>query len=517
VLEQQLKKVNELIREDERVSSNPVMKLTFGKPELFLSSLPQNSLIHNSSIWSCRRKVSLLSLAHTVEQNNGRDTLPMLWRFLQREAELRLVRFLPDILVLQRDLIKKFQNMTDLTFKTIEEFLDSHKEASLAWYKKCINIFLSTWNQLRVSLATTEIKLPAEYTQEDLGLDADLQVLLPQRRGLGLCSTALVSYLIALHNDLVYTVEKHTGEESGYTVSPADLTELHVIRYEYERDLLPLILSNCQYSMERGQETLMECDLPKIQQQILTRFLQGKPLITLNGIPTVVNRQDRNYEIIFKDVKGKVPQESLQALTQHNLVKELQSYSDVCEALSTVELALGFLAMTGGEPHMQLATYLEEVLQMTDNIAPHVLKAFSRCSLKHCVALWQLLSSLKSETLLRLKGHPFKDISEEYKHPLQEEHKSQLTSFITKSSAAAFLMEIHEFLLLVLKNPKDTHTFRPDWGLKETVVPYMDGKGLDVPPEVDEFFPEDILLSQCIDAWKFSALLRRERNQINHG
>ncbi|XP_016108381.1 E3 ubiquitin-protein ligase rnf213-alpha-like, partial [Sinocyclocheilus grahami] len=212
-----------------------------------------------------------------------------------------------------------------------------------------------------------EIKLPAEYTQKDLSLDADLQVLLPQRRGLGLCSTALVSYLIALHNDLVYTMEKHTGEESGYTVSPADLTEMHVIHYEYERDLLPLILSNCQYSMECGQETLMEYDLPNIQQQIFTRFLQGKPLITLNGIPTVVNRQDRIYEIILMDVKGKVPQEPLQALTQHNLVKELQSYSDVCEALSTVELALGFLAMTGGEPRVQLGTYLEEVLQMTDN------------------------------------------------------------------------------------------------------------------------------------------------------
>ncbi|XP_059403390.1 E3 ubiquitin-protein ligase rnf213-alpha-like [Carassius carassius] len=514
VLEQQLKKVNELIREDERVSSNAVMKLTFGKPELFLSSLPQNVLIHNSSIWSCRRKVSLLSLANTVEQNNGRDTLPILWRFLQKEAELRLVRFLPDILVLQMDLVKKFQNMTDLTFKTIGEFLDSHKEASLVWYKKCINIFLSTWNQLRVSLATTgEIKLPPEYTQEDLVLDSDLQVLLPQRRGLGLCSTALVSYLIALHNDLVYTVEKHTREESGYTVCPADLMELHVIRYDYERELMPLILSNCQYSMERGKETLMEYDLPKIQQQILTHFLQGKPVIALNGIPTVVNRQDRNYEIIFMDLKGKVPQEPLQAVTQHNLMKELQCYSDVCEALSTIDLALGFLAMTGGQPHMQLATYLEEVLQMTDNMAPHILKAFSRCSLKHCVALWQLLSSLKSETLLRQKGDPFKDISEEYKHPLQEEHRSQITSFITKSSAGAFLMEIHEFLLLGLKNLKATDTYKPGWGLKITVVSYMERKDVEVPPEVDQFFPEDILLSQCIEMWKFSALLRRERNQ----
>lgn len=84
VLEHQLKEVNAFIREDDRVSCNPLMKLTFGEPGLFLRSLPQNSLIHNSSIWSCRRKVSMSSLSHVVEQNNGRDALPVLWRFLQR-------------------------------------------------------------------------------------------------------------------------------------------------------------------------------------------------------------------------------------------------------------------------------------------------------------------------------------------------------------------------------------------------------------------------------------------------
>ncbi|XP_026134867.1 E3 ubiquitin-protein ligase rnf213-alpha-like isoform X3 [Carassius auratus] len=515
VLEHQLKEVNAFIREDERVSSNLVMKLAFGEPGLFLRSLPKKSLLHNSSVWSCRRKVSILSLTHIVEQNDGRDTLPVLWRFLHREAELRLVRFLPDILVLQKDLVKRFQNVTDLSYSTIGEFLHSQNTASLsAWYEKRINIFLSTWNQIRVSLANTgEIKLPADYTQEDLGLDADLQVLLPQRRGLGLCSTALVSYLINLHNELVYAVEKHTGEESGYTVSPADLTELHVIRYEYERNLLPLVLSHCQYSMERGQETLLEYDLPKIQQQILTRFLQGKPHITITGIPTLVNRQDRNYEIILKDVKGKVQQEPLPAVTQHDLVKELQSYSDVCEALSTVQLALGFLAMTGAQTHMQLTTYLKEVLQMTDHMGPHIYKALSRCSLKHCVALWQLLISLKSETMLRLKRDPFVGISQEYRRPLQEEHKTLLTSFLTKSSADAFLLEMHEFLLLVLKDPRATDTFKPDWSLKDTVVSYMERKDLDIPPEVDEFFPQQILLSQYTDTWRFSVLDRHKRNQ----
>lgn len=53
---------------------------------------------------------------------------------------------------------------------------------------------------------------------------------------------------------------------------------------------------------------------------------------------------------------------------------ELQSYSEVCEALSTLEVALGFLAMTGGEPQMQLSCYLEEVLQMGNQMAQHILK-----------------------------------------------------------------------------------------------------------------------------------------------
>lgn len=59
-----------------------------------------------------------------------------------------------------------------------------------------------------------EIKIPSEFCEADLSLNSDFKVLLPQRRGLGLCSTALISYLIALHNDLVYCVDKHTGEET---------------------------------------------------------------------------------------------------------------------------------------------------------------------------------------------------------------------------------------------------------------------------------------------------------------
>lgn len=120
-----------------------------------------------------------------------------------------------------------------------------------ALYEKNITIFLTTWNQLRVSLVTNgtyntnskyslftdtstglshlhdgfkcccsgEIKIPVQFCQKDLDLHSDFKVLLPQRSGPGLCSTALVSYLIALHNDLVYCVDKHTEEETRWGCS----------------------------------------------------------------------------------------------------------------------------------------------------------------------------------------------------------------------------------------------------------------------------------------------------------
>uniref|UniRef100_A0A3B4ASF9 Uncharacterized protein n=1 Tax=Periophthalmus magnuspinnatus TaxID=409849 RepID=A0A3B4ASF9_9GOBI len=293
---------------------------------------------------------------------------------------------------------------------------------------------------------------------------------------------------------MVYSVDKLTGEDTSYKVGPADLTDLHVIRYELDRDLMPLVLSNTQYSIEKGQETVHEYDLPKIQQQIVSRFLLGKPLITLKGIPTLVHRHDRNYEIILKDVKEKIKQEPLQTLTQCAVSTELDSYSEVCEALSTVEIALGFLAMSGGDPCMQLSCYLEEVLKMANQTPPHILK--------HCAALWQLLGSLKSQGLLKLKR---------VKESLWLTPIQLLTGFFSKNSADSFLLEMHEFLILLLSKPRATDTFKPEWGLKDTLVSYMERKDMDVPPDVEELFPEEISLSHYVEAWKFCVSFKQER------
>lgn len=88
------------------------------------------------------------------------------------------------------------------------------------------------------------------------------------------------------------------------------MADLHVVSYEVERDLLPLILANCQYRVAAGGESLQELDLARIQRQLAGRLLQGKPRLRLRGLPTLVLRRDWDFEQLCAAVRGRVPQVS---------------------------------------------------------------------------------------------------------------------------------------------------------------------------------------------------------------
>ncbi|XP_074967750.1 E3 ubiquitin-protein ligase RNF213 [Phalacrocorax aristotelis] len=514
-LDKKLLNLNRQIQEDERISSNPIVKTVYGEPVMFLSQLPKDSHIHHSKMWSCRKRISVENLGHVVQQKNAKDTVPLLWKFLQKETELRLIKFLPEILALQRDLVRRFQNTADFKDCSIRDFLSEPlSDVMRDLLQRRVNVFLSVWNKLRSSLDTNgEIKLPKGYCNADLTLDSKLEVLLPYRQGLGLCSTALASYLISLHNDFIHAVNKHIKEDDRYVISPSEVADLHVISYEVERDLIPLILSNCQYSMEKGGETLQDFDLERIQQQVISKFLQGKPLITLTGIPTLVYRHDRNYEQLFNDVRNKLDQSALPSSVMNMISVELQSYSDVCEALSITETTLGFLAMAGENAEMLMTDYIEEVLQMGDQTNSHVLQALRQCHLKHSIALWQLLFTRKSEQLLRLKRDPFVDISRAYKDELSPETAKLLNTFLVQSRLETFLQELHEMIILKLRRVRAVDEFRPSWSLKESFIPYLDAKDSELATELEEMFPDEILLSHATATWKAAAVFRREHRE----
>lgn len=512
-LDKTLPAVNALISQDERISSNAVAKIIYGDPATFLPHLPQESVVHCSKIWSCRKKITLEYLQHIVDQKNGKETVPVLWHFLHKEAELRLVRFLPEILALQRDLVKQFQNVSEAEYSSIRGFISSHHSDGLKKrLQDRVTVFLSTWNALRRSLETNgEIKLPKDYCRSDLDLDAEFEVILPRRRGLGLCATALVSYLISLHNQMVYTVQKFSEENSSYSVDTSEVADVHVISYEVDRDLTPLILSNCQYQVQQGGETSQEFDLEKIQRQISSRFLQGKPRLTLKGIPTLVYRHDWNYEHLFMNIKNKMAQTPLTNSAISAISGQLQSYSDACEALSLIEVTLGFLSTAGGDPDMNLNVYIQDSLQMRDQ-TDLILKALDRCQLRHVIALWQFLSAHKSEQRLRLNKELFREVDVKYKEALSPQHARLLGTFLNEAGLDAFLLELHEMIVLKLRGSQIESSFNPTWSLRDTLVSYMEIKESEVLPEVELQFPQEILMSSCVSVWK-AAVARKQNRQ----
>ena len=83
-LDKKLVMLNKQIQEDERISSNPIVKVVYGDPVTFLSQLPKDSHIHPSKMWSSRKRISVENLGHVVQQMNAKDTVPLLWKFLQK-------------------------------------------------------------------------------------------------------------------------------------------------------------------------------------------------------------------------------------------------------------------------------------------------------------------------------------------------------------------------------------------------------------------------------------------------
>ena len=58
-----------------------------------------------------------------------------------------------------------------------------------------------------------------------------------------------------------------------------EVTISHLIAYDPDKDLLPLILAHCNYSLEVGKETSVQYDWAALERQLIDRFLRGRPFV----------------------------------------------------------------------------------------------------------------------------------------------------------------------------------------------------------------------------------------------
>ena len=139
-----------------------------------------------------------------------------------------------------------------------------------------------------------------------------------------MCTSSLVDFLVCTHNTFM---AKCRDQEYGnvcsivhlwlklvipfskkWTLQKIPITQLnscHVV--DYERQLIPIVLSHCHYSLTYGKGQQIEYDFPALEKHILDRFIYGKPHIMLE-IPHVVFKEDRYTEAIFGAIRKKVHQ-----------------------------------------------------------------------------------------------------------------------------------------------------------------------------------------------------------------
>ena len=78
-----------------------------------------------------------------------------------------------------------------------------------------------------------------------------------------------------------------------------------LVAYDSEKDLLPVMLANCSYSLEVGKETSSQYNWEALQKQIIDRFIRGRPTVefqvTISSIRGKKNSLSKrqNYTILF--------------------------------------------------------------------------------------------------------------------------------------------------------------------------------------------------------------------------
>ena len=58
-----------------------------------------------------------------------------------------------------------------------------------------------------------------------------------------------------------------------------DVTQVQLVAYHPEKDLIPIVLANCNYTLTVGQEMTIEYDFDGMERQVEERFIRGRPRV----------------------------------------------------------------------------------------------------------------------------------------------------------------------------------------------------------------------------------------------
>ena len=124
----------------------------------------------------------------------------------------------------------------------------------------------------------------------------------------------ITRYILSTHSWIIFYLNNSTTAE----IPLSEVSVSQLVAYDSEKDLLPVMLANCSYSLEVGKETSSQYNWEALQKQIIDRFIRGRPTVefqvTISSIRGKKNSLSKRQNYTILDVLRKFANKSFKAV-----------------------------------------------------------------------------------------------------------------------------------------------------------------------------------------------------------